>query len=75
MYDKQLIDQCLPYAREFLAWNTPSVDRIAMLAAFAIHDAIYGHGVKRDRRHESGKSYHEWLKGIVADAIRVEMGE
>lgn len=75
MYDKQTIIQCLPYAKHYADINKPSADRVAMFAAFAIHDAIYGHGVARDRQHESGKSYHEWLKGIVHDAITNEMGE
>lgn len=73
MYDKELIIHCLPYARHFASINKPSVDRVAMIASFAIHDAIYGRGVSRDRRHESGKSYHEWIKGIVRDAITGEL--
>lgn len=67
------ISDSLPYARRYAEANKPSVERIAMLAAFEIHDAIYGHSVSRDRVHESGKSYHEWLKGIVRDAIAGEL--
>lgn len=70
MYDKDYINHCLPYARYFAEINKPSVDRIAMMAAFAIHDAIYGDSVSRDRRHESGKSYHEWLSDIVKKALK-----
>jgi len=68
-YDKDYITYCLPYAQYFAKINKPDIDRLAMLAAFEVHDAIYGSGVSRDRAHESGSSYHEWLKGIIKRAI------
>lgn len=73
-YEKSHIDACLPYAIEYKKMNAPAPDRLAMFAAFKVHDAIYGHGVSRDRLHpESGKTYHEWLKSIIADSIRGEL--
>lgn len=74
-FDKEHIVHCIPYARYYAEQNRPKTERIAMFAAFEIHDAIYGKNVSRDRSHESGKSYHEWLKGIIYDAIVGQMGD
>lgn len=74
-FKEEHINHCTAYARYYAELNRPKPERIAMLAAFAVHDAIYGFNVQPDRRHESGKSYHEWLKGIIYNAIADEMGE
>lgn len=72
-YDKAHIDLCLPYALKYKIMNTIPPEDLGMLAAFKVHDAIYGHAVNRDRLHESGTSYHEWLKNIITEAIRSRM--